>query len=60
MYFLFFFFCYVGIKEFACQYCPNKAYYTAGKLNEHKRKHHMAEFLLEQTDKGEDGATNKM
>lgn len=40
-----------GIKEHKCQYCPDKAYYTVGKLNEHKRKHHLEDFLQEQADK---------
>nr|KAG5695156.1 hypothetical protein BaRGS_030202 [Batillaria attramentaria] len=31
-----------GIKEHQCAYC-DKAYYTVGKLNEHKRKHHKDE-----------------
>ncbi|KAK7116315.1 zinc finger protein 271-like [Littorina saxatilis] len=39
-----------GIKEHQCQYC-DKAYYTAGKLNEHKRKHHKDQFTQEHTDK---------
>lgn len=32
-----------GIKEHQCDYC-DKAYYTVGKLNEHKRKHHKDEL----------------
>ena len=39
-----------GVKEHQCQYC-DKAYYTVGKLNEHKRKHHKSQFAKEQADK---------
>ncbi|KAL8602309.1 hypothetical protein ACOMHN_022822 [Nucella lapillus] len=39
-----------GIKEHKCPYC-NRAYYTVGKLNEHKRKCHSEEMALEVAEK---------
>ncbi|XP_076465184.1 uncharacterized protein LOC143296980 [Babylonia areolata] len=39
-----------GIKEHKCPYC-NRAYYTMGKLNEHKRKNHSEEMAAEAAEK---------
>ncbi|XP_005098108.1 zinc finger protein 728 [Aplysia californica] len=39
-----------GVREFKCNHCE-KEYYTFGKLNEHKKKRHQAEWQEEQAQK---------